>query len=165
MKRVILDTNIYGKIVDKEQVEEIEQLAEKRRDIVIYGFDVIRKELRNTPKDKTIKKKKYRIILLSLYSRIIRERSFELTNPIKLLAEDYLRTYKALFGSVNEKMRNDFLIVACASIHELDVVVSDDNNTMLSDYAKKTYNTVNSLRRHKMPNFIGYEEFRRSILL
>ena len=58
-------------------------------------------------------------------------------------------------------MFNDFLIVACAAINELDIVVSEDNKTMLSEYAIKTYDTVNSLRYHKTPKFIRYDEFRR----
>lgn len=55
----------------------------------------------------------------------------------------------------------NFLIVACASINELDIVVSEDNKTMLSEYAIRTYDTVNSLRSHRTPKFIHYEDFRR----
>jgi len=165
MKRVILDTNIYGRIVDMEQVEEVRELAEKRRDIIIYGFDIIRKELRNTPRDMTIGKGKYRMVLLTLYGKITKERSFPMSDSVRNLAEDYMKTYKTLFGAVNEKLWNDFLIVACAAIHGLDVVVSDDNNTMMSDYSIKTYGTVNSIKKLKTPQFVGYSEFRRSILL
>ena len=76
MKRVILDTNIYGRIVDMEQVEEVRELAEKRRDIIIYGFDIIRKELRKTPRGMTIGKGKYRMVLLTLFGKLSKERSF-----------------------------------------------------------------------------------------
>ncbi len=62
---------------------------------------------------------------------------------------------------VKNDMMNDFMVVACASLHELDLAVSDDNRTMLSEFAIKSYKIENSLRRYRTPNFIGYGEFRR----
>lgn len=44
MKRVILDTNIYGKIIEKGEVELVESLMEKVKDIFVYGSDVARKD-------------------------------------------------------------------------------------------------------------------------
>jgi hypothetical protein len=57
------------------------------------------------------------------------------------------------------------MIVACATLHDLDIVVSEDNKTMLSEYSLKTYQTVNSIKKYKMPQFIGYDKFRRLIPL
>ena len=162
MKRVILDTNIYGLIVEKEHVEEVKELSRIRRDIVIYGFDIIRHELRNVSKNTFFRGHKLRVILLNLYDRMVKNHALQKTRLVENLASDYYSTYIKLFGYMpKERMFNDFLIVACASINELDIVVSEDNKTMLSEYAIKTYDTVNSLRTHKTPKFIRYEEFRR----
>lgn len=161
MKRVLLDTNIYGRVVERSD-EEVQTLAEKRKDIVIYGFDVVRKELRAVSKDVKHGKKKVRLALLALYDSLVKSHIYGTTSPIRQLAGEYFKAYKELGGRKSEKeILNDFMIVACASIHELDIVVSEDNKTMLSDSALKAYRIVNSLRKYRTPQFIGYEDFRR----
>ncbi|MEK6888034.1 MAG: PIN domain-containing protein [Candidatus Aenigmatarchaeota archaeon] len=164
MKRVILDTNIFGEIVDSKEVEEIKQLAERHKDIVIYGFDIIRKELRNITKDVRTEGKLVRLMLLGLYDKLVRFHAYFATAAISQLADEYYEVYQELGGKRSKKeMMNDFLIVACASIHELDIVVSNDTKTMRSDIALKSYEIVNKLKKYRMPGFIGYESFRRLI--
>ncbi len=123
MKRVILDTNIYGRIIERKEEEEIQRSLEKRKDVVICGFDAVRKELRDLSGETFIGKRKLRILLLTLYNRIAR-------------THIYLTT-------------------------SLDIVVSEDNKTMFSNEAASAYRTVNNLKKYMMPEFIGYEKFRR----
>lgn len=59
---------------------------------------------------------------------------------------------------------NDMIIVAEATISKLDIVVSDDNRTMLSNAAKRAYYSVNKEHNLITPNFIGYSEFKRKLL-
>ncbi|MBI3035489.1 hypothetical protein HYY71_04140, partial [Candidatus Woesearchaeota archaeon] len=70
MKRELLDSNIYGKIVEKMEMDFVLNNLPKSN-IIIYGSDVIRKELRDTPKEKIMitenKKTKIRILLLNIY--------------------------------------------------------------------------------------------------
>ena len=160
MKRVILDTNIYGRIVERREEEEIQASLEKRKDIITYGFDVVRKELRDLSGETLIGK--LRILLLTLYDRIARTHIYFTTSLVKQLAEDYYSTYRQVGGHRSkDKIFNDFLIIACASLHELDIVVSDDNKTMFGDEAASAYKIVNNLRNYRMPEFISYEKFRR----
>ncbi|MBI2173161.1 MAG: PIN domain-containing protein [Candidatus Aenigmarchaeota archaeon] len=162
MKRVILDTNIYGRIIEMREENEIKDLIEKRRDVIIYGFDVIRKELRNVSKTVRYEKKLIRLMLLGLYDKIVRFHAYSITSAIKHLSEDYHEVYKELGGKESEKeILNDFMIVACATLHELDIVASEDNKTMLNEISLQTYRIVNGLRGYKTPEFIGYEKFRR----
>lgn len=162
MKRVILDTNIYGRIIERKEEEEIQIALEKRKDIIIYGFDVVRKELRDLSGESLIGKKSLRILLLTLYDRISRTHIFLTTSLVKQLAEDYYSTYRQVGGHRSkDKIFNDFLIIACASLHELDIVVSEDNKTMFSNEATSAYKIVNNLRKYRMPEFISYEKFRR----
>lgn len=162
MKRVILDTNIYGIIAEKENIEEFHNVLENKKSVIIYGFDIVRKELRRVPKNIIIKGHNFRVLLLNLYDRVTRNHALHKTKLIEQLATDYYSTYVKLFGHTpKDKILDDFLIVACASINGLDVVVSEDSKTMLSSYAKKTYNIVNSLRGHATPDFLNYSEFRR----
>jgi predicted nucleic acid-binding protein len=129
MKRVLFDTNIYGRIIEMEEAKLIEEMISKK--IIADG-------------------EKLRPFVLGLYNRLVKD-SYPITNAMKDLAK----------AASKNKLWNDFLIVACASIHNLDIVVSEDNQTMLSEYAIKAYKVTNKLRNYRIPNFINYNEFRR----
>ncbi len=162
MKRVILDTNIYGRIIERKEEEEIQESLGKRKDVIIYGFDVVRKELRDLSGETLIGKRKLRILLLTLYDRIARTHIYLTTSLVKQLAEDYYSTYRQVGGHrPKDKIFNDFLIIACASLHGLDIVVSEDNKTMFNGEAINAYKIVNNLRKYRMPEFVSYEKFRR----
>ena len=60
-------------------------------------------------------------------------------------------------------MRNDFIIIATATIYQLDVVISDDENTMLSDKAVDAYMNVNKKYGLKDPKFKKYNEFKKEL--
>ncbi|MEK6887389.1 MAG: hypothetical protein AABX14_00415 [Candidatus Aenigmatarchaeota archaeon] len=165
MKRVILDTNIYGRIIERKEREIIEKTLDGKTDVIIYGFDVVRKELRKISSNVRYEGVHVRMALLSLYDNIAKTHIYMTTSLIKKLADEYYDIYRQLGGKEKrEEIINDFLIVACASIHELDLVVSDDNRTMLNESAIKTYNIVNKLRSYSTPDFIHYDAFRRSIV-
>ncbi|MEW5896276.1 MAG: hypothetical protein AB1668_01160 [Nanoarchaeota archaeon] len=84
------------------------------------------------------------------------------TQEIKGLAGDYYEAYRQLGGSKgHDVMFDDFSIVACATIYQIDIVVSEDNKTMLTENALKAYDLVNSLQKKRTPSFIGYLEFKR----
>ena len=166
MKRVILDTNIYGFILENNEPEEFKQLI-STFNISIYGINIIRKELRNAPKNSTVFNRSIKTIgnlrnsLLALYDSIIKK-EYTVSEKIILIATNYYTVYSELGGKENwQEMENDFVIVACGSIHNLDIIVSGDNKTMLSDDAIKAYAIVNKLNSIKTPEFIGYEKFRR----
>ena len=167
MKRVILDTNIYGKIIENMDIDfVIDNLS--KSGIVIYGNDIIRKELRDTSKKKIIvaenKKIKIRILLLSIYDFIIKNRQFIVTGKLNELADSYYIVYKKFGGrKTQEEIIADFKIVSTATLNKLDIVYSDDNKTMLSTESIKSYELVNSIKRLETPKFKSYEEFKKEI--
>ncbi|MEK6887717.1 MAG: hypothetical protein AABX14_02100 [Candidatus Aenigmatarchaeota archaeon] len=170
MKRVILDTNIYGFILEKDDPDTIEELISKS-DIIIYGLRVIRKELRDAPKKSTIYDRSRKVVrnlrnsLLALYDTVAKK-EYGISGKMKTLAGEYYTAYREVGGKEKwEELENDFIIIACASIYNLDIVVSNDNETMLSGEAMKAYRIVNALRKFRVPEFIGYSEFRRSLPL
>ena len=161
MKRVLLDTNIYGRIVEKREEGEVKVLIEKRPDILGYGLDVVRKELRDVSKESR-EKRRLRITLLALYDGITKAHIYLTTAAIRQLACEYYKAYQRLGGTKTEKeIANDFLIVSCASIHEMDVVASENRKTMLSKEARMAYDIVNALRNYRTPVFTNYQQFRR----
>lgn len=166
MKRVILDTNIYEfalKEIDKEMLYGLV----KRKIIMIYGSEVIRKELRDIPKERYVrvgdKLNKLRNALLSLYDLLVKM-TYPTDEKTRDLAEKYFISYRSFGGfAPKEKIIDDFLIVACASLKNLDVVVSGDTRTMLSSKALSAYKTVNAIEKAKTPGFIGFEDFKNEI--
>lgn len=170
MKRVILDTNIYGFILDIDEPDMIEESIAKS-DIMIYGMRVIRKELRDAPKKSTIYDRSRKAVrnlrnsLLALYDTVTKK-EYDTSEKMNALAEEYYTAYMEAGGKEKwEDMENDFIIIACASIYNLDIVVSEDNETMLSDDALKAYRIVNAPRKYRVPEFISYSKFRRLLSL
>ena len=51
MERVILDSNIYGKSIEEGDINFVLSRLTISK-IIVYGSDIIRKELRDTPKEK-----------------------------------------------------------------------------------------------------------------
>lgn len=169
MKRVILDTNIYGKIIREGDVDLIADHAGKSG-IAVYGCDVIRKEMRKMSKDKIEyiknKGKRLRPLILGLYRLLVKPaREITATGEMKEMAEAYFVSYRTAGGPVSrEKIITDFVIVAAATKKALDIVYSDDTSTMLSPEAKKAYNIVNSIRGESTPKFRSYGEFKNDIM-
>ena len=141
MKRVLLDTNIYG-------------------------TSLIRKELRDVSAHLTFDGKNKRIMLLQAYSSFVRKENhnLEINDFVILLANKYFEEYKKQRGtfSINELLC-DFTIVACASLHNLDIVVSDDKRTMLSEKAKQAYAEVNRVHQFRSPFFYVYDQFKKEV--
>ena len=92
----------------------------------------------------------------------------------KHLAEDYFRRYKELaklgkYKVIKEKydeenLKIDFQIIAIASIKAIDVVVSSDTRTMLSQLAKDVYAHINRINNLRIPELTEYEKFKEVYL-
>jgi len=162
MKKLLLDTNIYGLMVaDSERKDIHEQLHQGS--LLIFGFDVVRKELRDTPKNISFQGKDLRIDLLSVYDDLVKK-SYSINDQIIGLAENYFLAYRELGGSIAKtKILNDFLIVACATLKQMDIVVSDDAHSLLTENALRAYRLTNEIRKIKTPNFLTYLKFKEMI--
>ena len=165
MKRILFDTSVYGELVTEPLlVKKIQDLGDKEQ-MVFYGNKIIRSELRKTSKDRKIENKKLRVLLLSLYDSLIKDKhSLEITELIILIADKYFREYQKIRGGYGkDSIMNDFLIVACASLHNLDVLISNDEKSMLGDKAIIAYKKVNELLQLNNPYFVHYKEFKKEV--
>ncbi len=165
MKIILPDTNFYELMLKYIEIEKIRKVKGNGR-IVFYGADIIRKELRATPKTKVevVRNEllKLRNTLLLIYDMLVGEHQYKTDSKINQLAGNYYIAYKVLKGkATKEEIITDFRIVACASIHGIDILVSNDNKTMLSAESKKAYSSVNEINKLRTPNFIGFEEFKK----
>ena len=167
MKRVILDTNIYEFLLrtfDDNQLNKISSM----REFMFYGNRIVRKELRNIPKgnygifEKKIRK--LRNALLNTYDLITKGRMIDINLRTDVIADKYFIAYRASGGNIpKEHIINDFLIVASASISGIDIVVSEDKKSMLSDQLVNSIKLVNGLELLRNPKFIYFGQFCREI--
>lgn len=170
MKRVLLDTNVYGELVERGDSVFVSRLVERgfAEIFVICGNAVIRKELREIPK-KEEESRKFRLAVLSLYDVLVGSRSFQLTNEEYTLANSYLKIFKELKQQLqkrkasDEKICNDFLIIASATEKGMDIVYSSDVKTMFSEEARKAYTIVNDIKKLRTPTFKTYEDFIKEV--
>ncbi len=165
MKRLLADTNFYGMLAKDSQRLEVVSGVKEAKSLVFYGFKTIRDELRDVPKNIRFAGKNIRIDLLNLYEEIVTKHVLEINDDIKKSAEDYYRAYREFGGSKGkEELINDFVIVACASLNNLDLVVSNDERSMLAENAVRAYDLINSVIRARTPRFISYEELKQMVL-
>ena len=164
MTRVLADTNIYGTLSkDPERLSIVGGIKSNRK-LIIYGFKIIRDELRNIPKKIKIEGKNLIIDLLNLYDEITGKHNLKFTDDIVKRADDYYRAYREFGGSKSKnEIMNDFVIVACASVNNLDIVVSNDERSMLTENAIRAYKLINSVIGITTPQFISYEKFKKML--
>ena len=163
MLRVIFDTNVYGLLIKEKEIAILKEKIEKDKDFVIYGFQPIRKELRDTPKNERLGRLKKRNILLGLYDELTKGRYLKDSIQINRLALKFYNAYREFGGIRGWKETNidvDFTIVACASFYRLDIVISDDQKTLLDKSALKAYKHICIKEGVWHPNFWKYSDLK-----
>jgi len=161
MLRVIFDTNIYGLLITEQNINIIKNKMLNDSDFIVYGFKPIRKELRDTPKNKKLGRLSKRNLLLCLYDELTKGRYLKDSIKINRLALKYYNAYRKFRGIKRwEDIKVDFTIIACASSYKLDVIVSDDNHTMLSKSARKAYKHIALKEGMWLPNFWKYSDLK-----
>lgn len=168
MKRALIDTSSYEEILLSFSPAEL-RFLEERRAYAVEGFVVIRKELRDVPKDRLLdvgagKKAKLRLALLALYDNLTSGRSYALEEAMVKAAEEYFTAYVAEGGGKGlEEVGNDFEIVACASYKQVDIVVSEDVKTMWCPEALMAYEKVNAKKGLRVPKFTKIADLKKEL--
>ena len=153
MIHVLLDTNIYGLLIEDPNHIGLAHRIAGDRNLLIHNFRLIRNELRRIPK------------ILPLYDRLVSRTVIQATREIDELAAKYFDQYKAESGRQGKKkMLNDFKIVACASLKRFDLIFTEDRKTMQHALAVKAYRTVNLRRNLRTPQFYSYRDLRSRYL-
>ena len=97
MQNLILDTNIYGLIVVDLNREKVRVSIEKKKSAIVYGLPLIRKELRDTPKNIRVRGTKLRNYLLEIYDEITKNHTLKSINEAEKLAISYFNVYKEMY--------------------------------------------------------------------
>jgi len=163
MLRVIFDTNIYGKLIEEEKFENILTKIKEDKNFKVYGFQAIRKELRDTPKDNKLGRLNRRNLLLNLYDKLTEGKYIKDSLKIHRLALKFYNAYRKFGGIRNWDKTNinvDLTLVACASFYKLDILISDDQKTLLSKPALKAYKHICIKEGFWHPNFWKYSDLK-----
>lgn len=133
-----------------------------KSNLLICGSKIIRKELRDTPEHVRIGRNKLRSAMINSYDQLVSsKRNYGTNSILEKIAKEYYTEYR---GNCSWKeIMNDFLIVATASMHGIDIVVSNDEKTMAGKEAIKAYEIVNKKFELFEPRFIKFCELERMI--
>jgi len=179
MKRILPDTNIYGLLArDLDRIKLVERLVNDKI-MIVYGNKTIRDELRDISKKIRFNGKSLRVDILNLYDQIVKERILKIDKSVIETADNYYKAYREFGGSKSKSnIIADFRIVACASVknrrflsmlrnakhfrhfYEMDIVVSSDEKSMLTENALRAYKLVNSIAKKRTPKFIDFIGFK-----
>ena len=172
-KTYILDTNVYGEIIIEKNSEKIIDKIDRDTSLYIYGISIIEKELKSTPKEIKYQNKLLKKAVLLLYKSLIDE-NIKLFPLSEHLANEYYKEFDKLrnskkYASLDSKIKKytkedlkvDFQIIAIASIKNVDIVVSADKRTILSEIAENTYDKINKINNLRTPELVKYSDFKR----
>ena len=156
MLKWILDTNIYGELVEEENKVVAEKIKSEKNNgnIIIHNFKTIRNELREAKA----------MNVLEVYDILTANTVHLSDNKIEEIAEAYFCKYKEN-GGMQEKTQNfmnDMRIIAFASLKGTDVICSNDKKAFHNKLAKRTYVEVNGKFLLRPPYFIDLEELRKA---
>ena len=161
INRVIFDTNIYGFIIEEDNTARIEQRLCHNKNLVVYGCSLIRKELRKKALTKA------RLLLLRLYDHITKERTLQVTPESEELAKAYYQEAKRL-GKEKvqrwEEYQEDFMIIAVATLNNLDIIFSADEKTMFGTYSQEAYKIINFKHNLRSPTLFTYNILKKSFV-
>lgn len=165
MLRVIFDTTIYGFIAKESKLRREQIIKELKMDknFNVYGFNEIRREIKRV--EKWINQNLVKDIL-KIYGFLV-YKEYSNDKKIEYLAKEYFKEYRYLKGKKQWKeLRVDFLIVACASIKNIDILYSGDRESMSRDskWSKtctEAYKNVNIKHDFRLPTFWKYCELKR----
>jgi hypothetical protein len=152
--RVMFDTSVYEFLF----LRHLDNLGKKVElgEIAIYGCSVVRKELREIPKSVKHEGRSFRNSLLSVYDKVAGKHSYPVEGVVEFTAEQYWKEYNG--GISKRKLMNDFRIVAVSSMHNLDIIVSEDNHSMKSAPAIMAYMKVNEKNGFRTPRFYSIND-------
>ena len=150
----MLDTNVYESLLFR-YLDNLTKMIEQGQ-IIVYGCNIVRKELRETSKSAKYEGKSFRNALLSAYDNVTDSHSYPAESVVDFIAEEYWKGYEG--GIAKRKMMKDFRIVAVSSIHNLDIIVSEDNHSMKSRLAIEAYIKVNERNGFRTPMFYSINQ-------
>ena len=167
MIKTIFDTTIFFRMVQDKNLSPIElnefsSKISEDENFKVFGVDVIRREIKNTASnDRNLLK-----ALLGIYE-LVKYKEYSTDQRIENLAEQYYNFYRKLGGTKSYRdLKTDLLIVATATIKNMDIVVSADRETMDAEHKygekfRKAYREINIKEGFRNPDFWDYLDLKK----
>ncbi|MBI2105639.1 hypothetical protein HYT56_02255 [Candidatus Woesearchaeota archaeon] len=160
-QRVIFDTSIFGLLIKEKNIENIQIEIKEDTAFKVLGINAIRREIKNVEWSPT----EIKSSILKLYEFLI-EKEYAIDKKIEEFAEKYYNYYKESGGKkLYKELRTDLLIVATATVKNVDILVSIDRETMsmsskYGEIFRKTYHHINVGEGFRDPNFWQYKDLK-----
>ncbi len=171
MMSIVFDSSVYGELaLDEPFLNEVSKQVNAA--FAVLGSEIVEGELQNTPADKKISEGKFKGVslkefLTTAYKLIVRRSETLLkTDLVEIVAAKYYVVYakeaaRTGLAKKEDKLLNDFRIVASASLRGADFLVTADVASMLSAEVVEAYRMVNGVFQLKTPALLAYGEFKR----
>ena len=157
--RVVPDTTIFGFLLNEKNISEILIKIKEDKYFKVVGLNIVRQEIKKVKKWK-LKETKSKI--LNIYESMI-DTEKNINSKVNSLAKKYYSKYLDLGGKKDfEDLKTDLEIVAYASIHNIDIIISGDRETHNTTHPKgaifqTAYSEVNATDTNfRTPNFWKY---------
>jgi len=150
---ILVDTSVYIAALTDKEIENMLKCAEKKAFII--SSEVIEKEI-NKASDflRSIGKKQDAEKLKELYNSTL-SGTIKLTDRVINVSDKYTDKVRKKFGKDKaKKMKDDFRIVASASIGGIKDIATFNRKTMANEEIVQIYKEINSKERLKTPEFI-----------
>ena len=151
MRRILLDTNIYGWALEKEGIADLLSFfAEKKQtgEIVVLGSEIINKEINANPYREARERMK------ELYQAVV-SGEIRLTESVDSLANIYFNVCKEKRIKITVE---DCRIVSSASLAAIDLIITDNRSTMSNPKSIEIFDSINRKRKLKHFKFMNSNE-------
>ena len=160
---ILIDTSIYISAAEDSSIEKmLENISEK---CFIQSCDIVEREIRSSSEFLRQTGRKDASEKLKLIYEKIREGTIKTSERISNLAQEYHKEAFRLSKSQHKDIKNDFLIVASASVAGVQKIMSFNRKTMASDMMINVYQLVNAGHKYKTPAFLRTREELSDFLL
>ena len=152
---ILIDTSLYIAAVQDIELEKLlEGLSQKA---FIQSCDVIEEEIHDSSEFLRRTNRKQQAEKLRLIYDKVHKGNIGKTERIFNLAKEYHKSAE-LSKKQDKDIKNDFLIVASASVAGVETILSLNRKTMASEEMVKIYNTINPRNKYRAPIFLTARE-------
>ncbi|MBI5347539.1 MAG: PIN domain-containing protein [Candidatus Aenigmarchaeota archaeon] len=160
---ILIDTSVYIGAAEDSSIEKLlEDISEK---FFVQSCDIVEREINSSSEFLRRTDRKEESEKLKLIYEKIRKGTIRTSERISNLAQEYHKEAGRLSKQQHKDIKNDFLIVASASVAGVKKVLSFNRKTMAAGSMVAVYQLVNGRYNYKTPAFLTTKEGLSVLLL
>lgn len=148
--KILVDTSVWIECRENEELKTCIMVASKKFEMCSSEIveDEIRKAYNFSRRKRLQHAEEWKLFLESIKRAVVKKRE-----SVIILSEEYYNEGRKM-GLKADEMISDLLIVASASLNNVDFIFTLNRKTMSSSLAQAVYKIVNEKKRLKTPQFI-----------